>query len=55
MAPSLLGEGEKHKSRLLWRHSWTKDMGASDMKKPWEDVGISQCRLKESQGLVFRF
>lgn len=46
------GEGKKYKSRLLQWHSWAKDLGASDRKKPWEDVGISQCGLKEIQGLV---
>lgn len=52
MAPSLLGEGKKYKSRLLQWHSWAKDLGASDRKKPWEDVGISRCGLKETRGLV---
>lgn len=52
VAPSLLGEGKKYKSRLLQWHSWAKDLGASDRKKPWEDVGISRCGLKEIQGLV---
>lgn len=36
MTPSLLGEGKKCKRDSCRWHSWAKDLGASDTKKPWE-------------------
>lgn len=38
MAPSLLREGKKYKSRLLQWHRWAKDLGASDIK------ALGRCR-----------
>lgn len=59
MAPSLLEERKKCKSGPLHWHSWAKDLGAFDMKPPWESMGTSQCGLEEKkevgQGLVSRF
>lgn len=53
MAPSLLGEGKKYKSRLLQWHRWAKDLGASDIKAlgrcrdiPAWVRGESRCCLK---------
>lgn len=36
MSPPFLGRGRNARADSCRRHSWAKDLGASDTKKPWE-------------------
>lgn len=53
MAPSLLGEEKKYKSRLLQWHGWAKVLGASDMKVLGMCRDIPLWAEEQLQGLVF--